>query len=241
MTSTPVEELAETLVELADTVAAEFDLDDFLRMLANRCVRLVGADAAGLLLIDHDGQLQAVGASGEHAESLERCELRDDAGPGLDCCRGGEPVVVPDLTVAVTRWPGFAEETLAAGFTAVHAMPMRWRAQVIGALTLFRAEPGELEKVDARVAQAMADIATIGISQARAVRQQEELAGQLQHALDSRVVIEQAKGVLAERMGLGMAAAFEALRTYARSHNTRVTELAVSVVDGQFDTSRLRR
>jgi GAF domain-containing protein len=149
-------------------------------------------------------------------------------------------VVVPDLAAAAARWPGFAAATLAAGFTAVHAMPMRRRAEVIGALTLFRTEPGELAKVDARVAQAMADIATIGISQARAVRHQEELAGQLQHALNSRVVIEQAKGVLAERLGLGMAAAFDALRTYARSHNTRVSELALSVVAGQFDTSQLR-
>jgi len=241
VTSTPVEELAETLVELADTVAAEFDLDDFLRLLANRCVRLVGADAAGLVLIDHGGQVQAVGASGERARSLALCETREEAGPGLDCCRRGKPVVVPDLAAGADRWPRYAAEARAAGFAAVHAMPMRLRAEVIGALTLFRVEPGELEKVDARVAQAMADIATIGIVQARAVRRQEELAAQLQRALNSRVVIEQAKGVLAERLGLGMTAAFEALRNYARSHNARVSELAVSIVDGQFDTGRLRR
>lgn len=237
MTSTPVEDLAETLVELADALVGEFDLGGFLRLLANRCVRLLGADAAGLLLIDHEGQKPAVGVSDERVELLG---LADD-GPGVDCHRTGEPVVVSNLADASLRWPRFVAAAASAGFAAVHAVPLRRRTEVLGTLSLLRVEPGEFDRSHVRIARAVADLATIGLLQVRAVRRQEQIAAQLQHALHSRVVIEQAKGVIAERLGLGMAAAFEALRKYARSHNTRVGELAASVVDGTFDTGRLPR
>lgn len=237
----PVEELAETLVELADTLVDEFDLDAFLHLLANRCVRLLGVDAAGLLLIDHGGQLQAVGASNERTKQLELLEADNDEGPSLDCWRSGNAVIVSDLAETQPRWPRFTEAALGAGFAAVHTIPMRLRTEVIGALNLFHVKPGELDNVDARIAQAMADIATIGLLQSRAVRRQEHLAAQLQHALNSRVVVEQAKGVIAERLGLEMNAAFDALRTYARSHNKRVGELARSIVDREFDAAELLR
>jgi GAF domain-containing protein len=235
VTSTPAEELAETLVELADAMTAEFDLDDFLRLLANRCVRLLGVAAAGVFVIDH-----GVAASSERAALIELEALRSEEGPARDCCRDGEPVAVADLAAAAGRWPRFAKGARDAGYAATYTVPMRRSADLIGTLTLFRADPGEPEKADTRLVRAMADVATIAILQARALRRQEALATQLQHALNSRVVIEQAKGVLAERLGLTMAAAFAALRAYARSRNARVAELALSIVEGDFDTNLLR-
>jgi len=235
VTSRPGEELAETLVELADTTSPEFDLDDFLRLLANRCVRLLDVDAAGVFLIDH-----GVAASSERVARLEVAAQKHEEGPWLDCTRSGEQIVVPDLAEEADRWPAYVAEARRAGFAAVHTLPLRRRGELIGSLTLFSAEPGLLEKPDVRLAQAMADIATIGILGTRALRRQETLAAQLQHALNSRVIIEQAKGVLAERLGLDTTAAFATLRNYARSHNTRVSELALSIVDGKFNTDVLR-
>ncbi len=212
-------------------MSAEFDLDGFLLLLANRCVGVLDVAAADLLLTDHGHA-----ASDERAASLALSE----EGPGVECCRAGEPVVVPDLATVGARWPRFTADARVAGYASAHAVPLRRRTEVIGAMTLLRTETGEMEKADARLAQAMADIATIGILQARAVRRHTTLSAQLQHALNSRVIIEQAKGVLAERLGVTMAAAFTALRSYARSNNARVSELALSIVDGDFDTSLLR-
>ena len=235
MTSKPAEELAETLVELADTLSAEFDLDGFLRMLANRCVRLLEVDAAGVFVAEH-----GVVASTEPVTLLELSAQRYEEGPWRDCLRTGEQIAAPDLTEEHDRWPRYVPAARRAGFAAAHTVPLRRREELVGTLTLFRVSPGELEKPDARLAQAMADLATIGIIGTRALRRQEALVGQLQHALNSRVVIEQAKGVLAERLGMNMPAAFTALRDYARSHNARVSELASSIVDGKFNTDLLR-
>jgi len=240
VTSRPAEELAETLVQLADTQVDEFDLDAFLRLLADRCVRLLDVDAAALLVVEDDGEEPVIGASGETAERLELLEVANDEGPSLDSCRDGTVVVEPDLAKAADRWPTFATAALAAGFAAVHTIPLRLRSEVIGALNLFRGHPGELDPVVARIGRAMADVATIGLLHTRALRQQKELAAQLQNALTSRVIIEQAKGVVGERLGLTMDAAFTTLRSYARSHNEKLAELAGSVVDGSFDTRVLR-
>lgn len=207
----------------------EFDLDAFLRLLVNRCVRLFEVRAAGVLIVDH-------GVAASHESLLP--VLGHETNPLLDSSRDGKQVAVPDLASA-THWPAFADGALDAGYAAVHVLPLCRRAETIGALALFRDTAGP--QADVRLAKAVADIAAVGILQSRALRRSEELATQLQHALDSRVVIEQAKGVLAERMGLTTRAAFTALRTYARSHNTRVSELATSIVDGDFDTSVLRR
>lgn len=239
MATTPVEELAETFVELADTLVDEFDLEDFLHMLADRCVRLLEVDAAGLLLMDHYGQLRVVGASNEQARTLELLELQNDEGPSLECYRGGERVIVPDLAEEGDRWPAFTEAARAAGFAAVHTMPMRLRSEVIGALNLFRSATGVLDTVKARVGQAIADVATIGLLQERAVRRQESLAEQLQGALNSRVVIEQAKGVVSERLGIDMAGAFGALRGFARNHNLRIATVALAVLEGHIDMDEL--
>jgi GAF domain-containing protein len=235
VTSKPAEELAETLVELADALSADFDVDGFLRLLANRCVRLLSVAAAGVFLADH-----GVAASHERVARIESSAQRNEEGPWHECTRTGEPVAIPNLAAEKDRWPHYVAETRRAGFASTHTVPLRSREDQVGTLTLFRAEPGELEKTDTRLAQAMADMATISILRTRALRRQEALAMQLQHALNSRVIVEQAKGLLAERMGLAMPAAFEALRNYARSHNTKVTELALSIVDGKFNTDRLK-
>jgi GAF domain-containing protein len=227
VTSTPAEELVETFVDLADMMSGEFELDRFLRLLVNRCVRLLGVPATGVFIVDH-------GAVASH-EPLAPV-LRHDASPLLDCARDSAPVVVPDLT-ATSSWPEFTGGARDAGFASVHVLPLCRRTETVGALALFRDAVGE---ADVRVAKAVADLAAVGILQSRALHRAEDLTRQLQHALDSRVIIEQAKGVLAERLGLNMKAAFTALRGYARSHNTKVSALASAVVDGDFDTDLLK-
>jgi transcriptional regulator with GAF, ATPase, and Fis domain len=236
VTSTPAEELAETFVELADAVAGEFDLDDFLDLFADRSVRLLDVSAVGLSLVDEAGRINAVGASGTRARRL--AQLED--GPGPACYQAGAPVVVPELSLAAPRWPEFAATATAAGFASVHAVPMRRETQSLGALQLFRTAAGELDKSTDRIAHALADLAAIELLQVRALREQLGLATQLQHALTSRVLIEQAKGVTGERLGMGMDDAFDILRRYARSRNLRISDLASSVVDGSFDTTLLR-
>lgn len=229
-----MEELAETFVELADALVDEFDLGDFLNLLADRCVRLLDVAAAGLLLIDHAGGPQATGASGRRVAELSLLE-----GPSHACSRTGEPILDMDLTSS-ERWPEFCAAATAAGFVSVHTLPLRLRTEVLGAMSLFRTAPGELDKTSERVAQALADAAAIGLTQARSLRRQIELAAQLQHALTSRVVIEQAKGIIAARLDVGVDAAFTALRKYARSANARVADLAAATVTGEFEVDRLR-
>ncbi|KAA2264968.1 GAF and ANTAR domain-containing protein [Solihabitans fulvus] len=224
--------MAETFVELADTLVDDFDLIDFLHLLAARSVELLKVDAAGLLLVDHQGQLRVIAASTEQARMVELFELQNDEGPCLECYRTGAAVTVPDLSAAAPRWPRFALAAREAGFAAVHALPMRLRDEVIGALNLFHTKPGALDRSAADVGQAMADVATIGLLQERSVRRQETLAEQLQGALNSRVLIEQAKGVLAERLRVDMAQAFNALRGYARHHNALLLTIAGTVVSG---------
>jgi transcriptional regulator with GAF, ATPase, and Fis domain len=224
--------LSDAFVELADTLVADFDVIDFLQLLTERSVQLLDASAAGVLLADPRGELRLVAASTEAARVLELFQLQNDQGPCLDCFRGGEPVAAPDLTTARQRWPQFAAAAAQAGFAAVHALPMRLRSQVIGALNLFRASAGSFSREDVRVGQALADVATIGLLQERSARRGETLSEQLQGALNSRVVIEQAKGKLAERLGLDMDQAFTVLRSHARNRNLRLSDLAQAFIDG---------
>jgi transcriptional regulator with GAF, ATPase, and Fis domain len=226
------EQLADAFVELADTMVADFDVIDFLHTLTERSVQLLDASAAGVLLADPRGELRLVAASTEAARVLELFQLQNDQGPCLDCFRTAQPVAASDLTTARQRWPQFAAAAAQAGFAAVHALPMRLRSQVIGALNLFQATPGGLGREDVRVGQALADVATIGLLQERSTRRGETLSEQLQGALNSRVVIEQAKGKLAERAGLDMDQAFAVLRSYARDRNLRLSEVAQAFIDG---------
>ncbi len=224
--------LADTFVELTDTMVADFDVIDFLHVLTDRSVQLLDVSAAGLLLADPRGELRVVAASSEAARLLELFQIQNDQGPCLDCFRTGEPVEVGDLAGAEQRWPRFAVAAQQAGFAAVQALPMRLREQVIGALNLFRASPGAFSPADIRVGQAMADVATIGLLHERSMRHSDSLNEQLQTALNSRVVIEQAKGKLAERLGVDMDQAFNLLRDFARARNLRLSNLAQAFIDG---------
>lgn len=224
--------LSDTFVDLADTMVADFDIIDFLDMLADRSVKLLDASAAGVLLADPRGELRVAAASTEAAGLLELFQLQNDQGPCLDCFHTGEPVSAADLAAATERWPQFAAAATQAGLRAVLALPMRLRGQVIGALNLFRADPDPFDPEGQRIAQALADVATIGLLHERNLRRSEALAEQLQGALNSRVVIEQATGKLAERLSIGMPQAFAMLRDYARNSNQRLTDVASRFITG---------
>jgi ANTAR domain/GAF domain len=224
--------LSDTFVDLADTMVADFDVIDFLHLLTDRSVALLAASAAGVVLADPRGELRVAAASSEEAGLLELFQLQNDQGPCLECFRTGRPVTATDLAGPAQRWPRFAEAAARSGFRSVEALPMRLRGQVIGALNLFGAQPGPLEVADLRIGQALADVATIGLLHERNVRRREAVAEQLQTALNSRVVIEQAKGKLAERLGIDMDRAFNMLRDYARNSNQRLTDVARAFVAG---------
>ncbi len=224
--------LSETFVELTDTMVAGFDVIDFLHVLTDRSVQLLEVSAAGLLLADPRGELRLVAASSEAARLLELFQLQSDQGPCLDCFRAGRPVAAADLAAAAPRWPRFAPAAREAGFAAVQALPMRLREQVIGALNLFRTGPGAFAPASVRVGQALADVATISLLHERGMRHSDIVNEQLQTALNSRVVIEQAKGKLAERLGVDMDQAFTLLRDRARTTNRRLSDLARAFIDG---------
>lgn len=234
MAATVDERLAQAFVELADTLVAGYDLMEFLQTLTDRCVELLEVDAAGLLLADSRGVLRLVAASTERARVVELFQIQNDEGPCLDCYRTGQPVIVSDIRAdpAAARWPQFAAAAREMDYAGVHAIPMRLRDQVIGTLNLFRTTPNGLSPAVVVAATALVDVATIGILQERALRQQEVVAGQLQVALNSRVIIEQAKGVLAERLRLTPDEAFVILRRYARDHNHPLTQLSGDVIRG---------
>jgi GAF domain-containing protein len=224
--------LAGVFVELADTLVADFDVIDFLHTLTERSVELLHADAAGLILADPQGQLQVLASTTDQARVLELFELQNSQGPCLDCFRTGRPVVNVDLVEVAARWPRFEAATTAAGFRSVHALPLRLRGQVIGAMNLFCQDRSSLSDDDVSLGQALADVATIGLLQERTVRHGEIVAEQLQGALNSRILIEQAKGVLAERSGVDVDEAFALLRAYARSNGTQLSAVAAAVISG---------
>jgi GAF domain-containing protein len=224
--------LARTLVELADTLVADFDVVDILTLLADRCVDVLGVGAAGLMLASPDGDLRVMASSDEAMRLLELFELQSHEGPCLDCYRTGQPVVNQDLAAVNGRWPRFAAEALGAGFHSVHALPMRLRGAVIGALNLLHRQPGAMPEADLVAGQALADVATIAILQYRASLEALLVNEQLQNALNSRVVIEQAKGMVAERRALDMEQAFATLRNHARNHNLRLVDVAHDVIGG---------
>ena len=223
-------------VELADTMVAEYDAIDLLDRLIGFCMDLLPADAAGIMLADARRELRVVAASSEAAELMELLQLQNDEGPCLDCFQSAAPVSIADLAGAVDRWPRFTAAVAERGqFRAVHAIPLRLRGEAIGALNLFDREPGQLPDADLALGQALADVATIGILQERAIRRGEVVNEQLQAALTSRVTIEQAKGVLGQHSSVGMDAAFDRLRRYARSHNEKLADVAARVVRRELD------
>jgi GAF domain-containing protein len=227
--------LAETFVLLADTLVDDYDIVDLLDQLVTGCVKLLGVTAAGLLLDDQRGNLAVVASSDESTRLLEIFQLQNNEGPCLDCVRSGTAVSSDDLQNDRERWPRFVPAAIDAGFRSVAAVPLRLRDQTIGGLNMFHARPEPIPDDDRRLAQALADVATIGILQRRSSHRSTQMAEQLQHALSSRVAIEQAKGVLAERRGVDMDLAFAALRQHARTNNLKLTDVALAVVRGELE------
>ncbi len=236
--ATREEFLAQTFVELADTLVDDFDIIELLTMLSERCVELLDASGTGILLGDAHDTLQMVAASSEQAQLLELFQLQTREGPCLDCYRSGQPVVHPDLATA-NPWPRFGAVALQAGLPSVHAFPMRLRQEVVGTLNLFMAEARPLSPADTAVAQALAHAASIAILQDHATRESRTTVGQYQHALNSRVAIEQAKGLLSERAGITMDEAFSRLRAHARQHNIKLSTLAASLVERTLPATRV--
>jgi GAF domain-containing protein len=231
--------LARTMVELADNLVDDFDIVDVLMLLTARCVEVLDTTAAGIMLVGPEGQLQLMSSSNEAMRVVEVFELQSAEGPCWDCFYSGRPVVNHDLTAAQDRWPNFAPVAVAAGFFGSDAIPMRLRGNVIGALNLFRADRGSLSDEDLTVAQALADVATIAILQNRTSVIAAEVNAQLNAALTSRIVIEQAKGIIAERRRVSIDAAFAYMRRYARDRNSRLADIARAVVAGSVDVTRL--
>lgn len=229
------EKLAAVFVELADTLVDEFDVLDLLHLLATRSVELLGSAAAGLLLTDDGDDLRLVVSSSEQAQLLEQFQLQNQEGPCLDCYHSGRPVLVPRLADAQDRWPRYVRAATEVGFTSVVALPMRLRGQVIGGLNLFgTGDNPPVQEQDLPTAQSLADAATIAILQARLVRGRNIVNEQLQSALNSRIVIEQAKGVLSRHLRTSPDAAFQVLRSHARSTRRRLTDLAEQVAEGDL-------
>jgi GAF domain-containing protein len=236
-----IEKIVGAFVELAETLVDDFDVAELLQLLTRRCVDLLGAAEAALMLADKDGELQVAVTSSEHARLLELYQLQSAEGPCLDCYRGGRLVSVADLESAASRWPKFAPTAVAAGYTSVHALPMRVRDEVVGAMNLFGADPEDgVAHHHLPVAQALTDVATIALMQGELVRRRETLAEQLQTALNTRVAIEQAKGLLAGRLGLAMEESFALLRSFARHHQRRLSDVARDVIEGRLEPQRLR-
>jgi len=233
--------LAKTFVEMADSLVSDFDVVDLLTLLVDRCVDVLDVGAAGIMLVAADGELRVMASSSAAMRVVELFELQSQEGPCLDCYRTGQPVVNQDLATVDGRWPRFAPEALRAGFQSVHALPMRLRGQVIGALNLFHIEAGAMRQSDVEAAQALADVATITILANRGIREAQVVNEQLTHALNSRVLIEQAKGMVAERLRLDMQGAFTTMRNHARNHNMKLIDLAQAVIEGSLAPGALDR
>ncbi len=231
--------LVETFVELADTLVEDFDVVEFFASLAERVVQLGIASEAGILLVDEAGDLQFVAASHERAHLLELFQVQNQEGPCQDCFTTGVPVSVGDLEAASGRWPLFAPRAVSAGFRSVQAVPLRLRGTVLGAFNLFLTEPGGIDQQAEAVVQAMADVATIGLLQQRELDRAHTVEGQLQRALQTRIGIEQAKGIISEQLGIEMDAAFELVRGYGRNHNQKLHDVARDVVNGVLAASDL--
>lgn len=231
--------VAEVFVQLADTLVADFDIVELLHTLVEAMVELLEVEDAGLMLADQRGSLQTIASSGQQAQLLELLELESDEGPCLDCYDSGAQVVNVELAEARRRWPTFTAAAERDGYRGVHSLPMRLRGQVVGALNLFCTTSDPLSTADVALGQAMADLATIAVLQHRRVEEHSILIEQLQTALNSRIVIEQAKGMLAERSGLTPGQAFTAMRAHARHNRQPLHVVAAGIIDGTLNPTTL--
>ena len=230
--------LAATFVELTDTLVAGFDVIDMLHTLTERCVELLDIAAAAVLLPDRRHALQLV-ASTEQSRLIELMRLRNQEGPFLDTYRTGEPAASADLTAEGDRWPRLAVAARQSGYAGTQVLPLRLRAESLGALGLFRATVGNLSPDTVAIGQSMADVATISILHSGAGRRHEQLAEQLSLTLNARITIEQAKGYLAEKLQVGVAEAFTILRAQARNRGVQLTQLARAVLTARIDPAEL--
>jgi GAF domain-containing protein len=231
--------LARSFVALADTLVDDYDLVDLLDQLVTSCVDLLGMAAAGLLLKDAHGTVQLLASSSEATRVVELYQLENGEGPCLEAVETGRPVTVHHAAELRLRWPSFAAAAVSHGYVSVHACPMRLREQTIGALNVFGSVAAPLQPDDLRIAQALADVATIGILQQRSLQRSWVVAEQLQSALNSRIVIEQAKGVLAEHGKIDMETAFTALRSHARRTNSKLGVVAQQLVQRELSPDRV--
>jgi len=231
--------LIATLVELADSLVDAYDVIDVLTVLSDRCVQALDVDDAGVLLVTTRNELEFVASSSNSMKGLELFQIQSNEGPCIDCYRTGEPVVNFSLAESEDRWPNFTPKALEKGFHSVHSLPLRLRGRTIGALNLFRTDQGPLLDQDVVIAQGFADIATIAILQHRSSLDAVALNAQLTIALESRIIIEQAKGVVSQSAHCSMTEAFERLRAHSRNHNTRLTEVARDVVEGYLSVANL--
>ncbi len=230
-------QLSAVFVALADSLVTDYDVVDLMHQLTTTCVNVLNCDAAGLLLADPEGHLRMMASSSEKMRLLELLELQNSDGPCLECFNSGKAVAVTSLDNAQVRWPYFAPAARAAGFTSVQALPLRLREDTIGALNLFFTDANAMTEDETVVAQALADVATIGILQQRALHEREVVSEQLQRALTNRLVIEQAKGVLAERAGISIDEAFDVLRDYCRARRIATSRVAHEITTGALDPS----
>jgi GAF domain-containing protein len=231
--------LISTLVELADNLVDSYDVIDVLTVLSDRCVQTIDAAAAGVLLAWPGGELQFVASSSESMKVLELFQIQANEGPCVDCYRTGAAVVNVALAEEGDRWPRFSPRALEQGFRSVHCLPMRLRGRTIGALNLFRTHQGNLDVEDVAVAQGFADVATIAILQHQTSLNASTLNDQLSNALNSRIIIEQAKGMIRQALNCDMDEAFGRLRAHARNHNDGLTEVAMLVVEGKIGPNAL--
>lgn len=228
--------LSQAFVALADTLTDDYDMIELLDRLVGYCVDLIAPEAAAIMLTDAREQDRAVASSSHDATILVQLQVQADQGPCIDCIRTGAPVSVTDLNHATDRWPRFTSAiSQRSTFASIHALPLTLRGDAIGALNLFHSRPGPLPEDDLATAQALADVATAGIMQERAVRRTEVVNKQLHTALHSRVIIEQAKGLLAQHLMLSVDDAFELLRGYVRTRNLRLADVAGQLVAGELD------
>ncbi|MFD3441618.1 ANTAR domain-containing protein [Streptomyces sp. NPDC058685] len=233
------QQVSAVFVDVADSLTDDFDVIDFLEQLCTHCVALLDVSAAGILLAGEGDTLHTIAASDENTHLLELFALQHDQGPCLDCYRDGQARINIDLHSAqeTYAWPEFATAARSSGFSSSHVFPLRLRARAVGALNLFHTGGQPLSPADASLAQALANVATIALLQQRALDHEQKEKAQLQHALTARVLIEQAKGILAERWNTSPDTAFNSLRAYARKRQLRVSDCARRIIDQTLDSN----
>lgn len=232
-------QIIRAFVDLSNELVDDYDLVEMLAQLTTNCAELLDIASAGLLLADGAGVLHLAASSSERTHQLEVFQLQREEGPCLDCYHAGEPVVVPALVAEEERWPQFSPAARAAGFASVHALPMRLRDTVLGTIGLFGEHEGRLDEEDLALVQALVHVVSVAIVNQKAAADLTTINAQLQHALTSRIVLEQAKGIIAHTGGVDMESAFAVVRRYARDHGRRLSDVATQLVEGDLDGETL--